>query len=44
VHHKEEAAERAREGPLPWFAAVDDSWQWLVGAGSDLAARVAKRV
>ena len=44
VHHKEEAAARAAEGPLPWFAAVDSGWQWLVGTGSAIAARAAKAV
>jgi demethoxyubiquinone hydroxylase (CLK1/Coq7/Cat5 family) len=42
VHHKEEAIQRAAEGPLPWLAAVDGGWQWLVGTSSALAAKAAK--
>merc|ERR1711968_336259 len=38
VHHKEEAAERKKEGSQPWFAWVDPAWQWLVFNGSALAA------
>lgn len=44
VEHKDEARERAAEGPLPWFQWVDDSWQFLVGAGSGLAAGIAKKM
>ena len=43
VDHKEEARERAAEGPLPWWPWVDDAWRWLVGAGSAAAANIAKR-
>lgn len=43
VHHKEEGAKRAAEGPLPWFSQVDTIWQWLVGAGSAVAAMAAKK-
>lgn len=44
VHHKEEAEQRAAAGPLPWFRAVDSGWQWLVGAGSAVAAMAVKKV
>lgn len=44
VHHKEEAAERAAKGPLPWFDWVDGAWQWLVMSGSAAAAAAARRV
>ena len=44
VHHKEEARDRAAEGPFPWFLWVDTSWQWFVQAGSAVAANCAKRI
>jgi len=44
VEHKDEARERAAEGPLPWFRWVDTTWQLFVGLGSGLAADVAKRI
>mmetsp|Transcript_18967 Transcript_18967/g.41327 ORF Transcript_18967/g.41327 Transcript_18967/m.41327 type:complete len:320 (-) Transcript_18967:430-1389(-) len=44
VEHKDEARERAAEGPLPWFPWVDTTWQLFVGVGSGLAANVAKRI
>ena len=44
VHHKEEARDRAAEGPFPWFPWVDTSWQWFVRTGSAVAANCAKRI
>lgn len=44
VHHQMEARERAAEGPLPWFAAVDWWWHKAVFAGSWLGAETAKRI
>ena len=44
VHHKEEAANRKKEGSQPWFEWVDPAWQWLVFKGSAAAAGAAKRV
>ena len=44
VYHKEKARERAAEGPFPWFAWVDTSWQWFVQTGSAVAANCAKRI
>ena len=40
VHHKEEAA--ARAGAT--LSTADKTWQWLVGAGSAVAANAAKRL
>lgn len=44
VHHKEEARDRAAEGPFPWFDWVDTTWQWFVQTGSAVAANCAKRI
>ena len=43
VHHKEEARKRAAVDPPADGGAFDSAWRWLVMAGSELAANLAKQ-
>ena len=46
VHHRDEAREKAGEGPFPWkgFHWVDGAWRGLVFGASYAGAAIAKRV